>query len=168
MLAENEQAYNLFQQDQVPREASLSHELVGGAAAFYAMRKYEEHLANTGQEPSHALFKEILAGAAGFEVDRLVETKGLDSIDRYRAKQHAEEQAEQMFNARYRQDQYQAPPQNWGYNLGGGPYLGGGGSYNQGEYGGQQGGYDGGGPQQGGYGGQQGGYGGQQGYGGGY
>lgn len=44
--------------------------------------RYEEHLANTGQEPSHALFKEILAGAAGFEVDRLVETKGLDSIDR--------------------------------------------------------------------------------------
>ena len=36
-------------------------------------------------QPSHALFKEILAGAAGFEVDRLVETKGLDAIDRYTA-----------------------------------------------------------------------------------
>lgn len=39
MLAENEQAYNAFQQDEVPHEAKLSHELVGGAAAFYAMRK---------------------------------------------------------------------------------------------------------------------------------
>lgn len=33
-------------------------------------------------QPSHALFKEFLAGAAGFEVDRLVETKGADAIDR--------------------------------------------------------------------------------------
>ena len=37
---------------------------------------------------------------------------------RHRARQHAEEQAEQMYNARYRPNQYQAPPQNWGYNLG--------------------------------------------------
>ena len=32
------------------------------------MKKYEDHLRETGQEPSHALFKEMLAGAAGFEV----------------------------------------------------------------------------------------------------
>ena len=39
-----------------------------GAAGFFAMKKYEDHLRETGQEPSHALFKEMLAGAAGFEV----------------------------------------------------------------------------------------------------
>ena len=37
---------------------------------------------------------------------------------RHKAKRHAEEQAEQMFNARYRPEQYQPPPQGWGYNLG--------------------------------------------------
>ena len=36
---ENERAYNAFQQDKVPHQAKVSHEMVGGAAAFFAMRK---------------------------------------------------------------------------------------------------------------------------------
>jgi len=33
---------------------------LGGAAAFYAAKKYEEHVAENGQPPSHALAKELL------------------------------------------------------------------------------------------------------------
>jgi len=41
-------------------EAKFSHELLGGAAAFYAARKYEEHVAENGPPPTHALAKELL------------------------------------------------------------------------------------------------------------
>lgn len=40
--------------------ASLTHEALGGAAAFYAARKYEEHVAENGPPPNHALAKELL------------------------------------------------------------------------------------------------------------
>ena len=35
---------------------------------FLLCSEYEEHLRKTGQQPSHEIFKEIMAGAAGFEV----------------------------------------------------------------------------------------------------
>lgn len=56
---------------------------------------YEDHCRQNGQPTSHAFAKELLAGFASAEVDRLIETKvglrriqdeltsqGLDSIDR--------------------------------------------------------------------------------------
>ncbi|KAK9791603.1 hypothetical protein WJX73_004101 [Symbiochloris irregularis] len=101
-MGHHEDAYNTFNQDgEVPHEAKTSHELLGAGAAFFAFRKYENHLKETGKPPSHALFKEILAGAAGFEVDRLAETKGLDAIDRHKAKKHAEQEAEQLYQQQY-------------------------------------------------------------------
>lgn len=42
--------------------------------------------------------KELLAAFAAAEVDKLVETKGLDSIDRERAKRQAQQQAEEALN----------------------------------------------------------------------
>ena len=39
-----------------------------GAAAFYAMRKYEEHCASEGKPQSHALAKELVAGIVAAEV----------------------------------------------------------------------------------------------------
>ena len=39
-----------------------------GAAAFYAMRKYEEHCASEGKPQSHALAKELIAGIVAAEV----------------------------------------------------------------------------------------------------
>ena len=45
-----------------------------------------------GEPDSHAKAKEIFAGLAGAIIDREVETKGLDFIDKERAKRHAEEQ----------------------------------------------------------------------------
>lgn len=54
-----------------------------------------------GHPDEHAQAKEILAGAIGFFVDREVETKGLDFIDREKAKRHAQQQAEQELSNQY-------------------------------------------------------------------
>ena len=58
-----------------PHEGKWSHELVGGAAAFEAMRKYEQYEEKEGKPANHALAKEILAGLVGAETDKLFETK---------------------------------------------------------------------------------------------
>lgn len=141
------------------------------------MHAYEAHLRKTGKEPSHSLMKEMLAGIAAAEVDRLIETKGLDYIDRHKAHKMAKKQAHHLAHQRYGDG-----GNGWGYAQSQGGYAGaydfngrgapwgtqGCPSYGGGGYGGPQmgGGY--GGPQMGGgYGGQQmgGGYGGpQQGY----
>ncbi|KLT41456.1 hypothetical protein CC85DRAFT_234661, partial [Cutaneotrichosporon oleaginosum] len=82
-------AYDAVQN--APREASLGHELLGGAAAFAAMREYQKHQDANGKPQSYEMAKDIMAGLAGIEVDRLAETKGLDEIDRMKAKRAAEE-----------------------------------------------------------------------------
>ncbi|KAI5475672.1 hypothetical protein MNV49_001047 [Pseudohyphozyma bogoriensis] len=75
-------------------KAKWSHELIGGAAAFEAAKAYEKHRAESGQPVNHALAKELIAGFAGAEIDKLFETKGLDFIDREKAKHHAKKEAE--------------------------------------------------------------------------
>ena len=54
---------------------------------------------------SHAFAKELLAGIAGAEIDKLAETKGLDFLDREKAKRHAREQTESMYDEHYVQNQ---------------------------------------------------------------
>lgn len=49
-------------------QSSWTHELVGGAAGFEAMRLYEQHEAANGKAPSHQIAKEVLAGIAAAEV----------------------------------------------------------------------------------------------------
>ncbi|KAG8906133.1 hypothetical protein FRB99_007523 [Tulasnella sp. 403] len=79
-----------------PHKATLSHELIAGAAAFEASKAYEKHTAENGAPPNHAAAKEIIAGAVGAFVDRIAETKGLDTIDRERVKRDAQQRAEQQ------------------------------------------------------------------------
>ncbi|CAD6574019.1 MAG: hypothetical protein TREMPRED_000989 [Tremellales sp. Tagirdzhanova-0007] len=79
-------------------QGHFSHELVGGAAGFEAMRKYEQHCAQNGQPPNHAMAKELIAGMAAAECDKLFETKGLNKIDQFEAKRHAEQQATQALD----------------------------------------------------------------------
>ena len=50
---------------------------------------------------SHAFAKELLAGFAAGEVDKLAETKGMDAYDRERAHRHAKESTEQMYDEHY-------------------------------------------------------------------
>ncbi|KAJ7446456.1 hypothetical protein B0H11DRAFT_2084810, partial [Mycena galericulata] len=80
---------------------SLTHEAIAGAAGFAAMHAYEAHLRATGQPVSHGKMKEILAAIAAAEVDKLAETKGLDHLDRHRAKKYAEHQAHMLAEQRY-------------------------------------------------------------------
>ncbi|CAF1409843.1 unnamed protein product [Adineta steineri] len=82
-------------------KASWTHELIGGAAGFAAMKAYEDHVRSTGEKVSHPLMKEMLAGFAAAEVDRLFETKGLDFLDREKAKRRAIDQAHHIANEQY-------------------------------------------------------------------
>lgn len=50
---------------------------------------------------SHAFAKELLAGFAAGEVDRLAETKGEDWFDKEKAKHQAKERAERMYDEQY-------------------------------------------------------------------
>lgn len=60
-----------------------------------------------GKTVSHGFAKEILAGLAATEVDRLAETKGADFVDRERAKHEAKKRAETLYDEHYGQyDEY--------------------------------------------------------------
>ncbi|ORY24700.1 hypothetical protein BCR39DRAFT_546323 [Naematelia encephala] len=93
----NQQVYNLDPNNQ-EHKSHLSHELIGGAAGYEAMKAYENHCAQNGQPPSHARAKELIAGFAAAEVDKLFETKGLDMYDREEAKRNARQQAVEALN----------------------------------------------------------------------
>jgi hypothetical protein len=60
-----------------------------------------------GKPVSHQFAKEMLAGLAGAEVDKLAETKGEDFFDRERSKHEAKKRAENLYDQHYGgQDQY--------------------------------------------------------------
>jgi len=86
------QAHDKVVQAEGHHKAQLSHELIAGAASYAAMKAYHNHCEKNGEPVSHAQAKEILAGLSGAFVDRIVETKGLDFIDREKAKRNAHEQ----------------------------------------------------------------------------
>ena len=98
-----------------PHKAELSHELIAAAASYEAAKAYEKHVAANGKPDNHAQAKEILyvaqstsswvyeltfnfpsAGFAGAFVDRMVETKGLDFVDKEEAKYKAHKQLEEQ------------------------------------------------------------------------
>ncbi|KAK5071636.1 hypothetical protein LTR64_004585 [Lithohypha guttulata] len=88
-------------------QAKFSHELIGGAAAFEGMKLFEDRQRKEGKVVNHQFAKELLAGFAGAEADRLAETKGMDEYDRIEAKRHAERSAQNMYDQHYRDaDQY--------------------------------------------------------------
>ncbi|KAI1821840.1 hypothetical protein F4861DRAFT_429978 [Xylaria intraflava] len=97
--------------DGEPHKSHLSHELIGGAASFEAMKLFEDKQRKEGKPVKHAFAKEVLAGLAGAEVDKLFETKGLDAIDREKAKHHAKKQAEHFYDEHYGQDDQYDPNQ---------------------------------------------------------
>ncbi|KAF2125475.1 hypothetical protein P153DRAFT_370134 [Dothidotthia symphoricarpi CBS 119687] len=82
-------------------KASLGHEVIAGGAAFAGFKAFEDHQRSEGKPVSHAFAKELLAGFATAEVDRLAETKGEDWFDREKAKRDAKSQAEQMYDEHY-------------------------------------------------------------------
>ncbi|KAH7924526.1 hypothetical protein BV22DRAFT_1066623 [Leucogyrophana mollusca] len=94
-----EEAYNTVQN--APHKAELSHELIAAAASFAAMKAYNNHLEKEGKPASHDTAKELLAAAGGAFIDRMVETKGLDFIDKQKAKHQAKERAEANISGHY-------------------------------------------------------------------
>ncbi|KAI0337647.1 hypothetical protein BDW22DRAFT_1363908 [Trametopsis cervina] len=92
------QAYDQYNSVEQPHESSVSHELISGAAAFEAAKAYEKHVSQNGQPQSHAEAKEIIAGLAGAFIDREFETKGLDFIDKEKAKRDAKRQAQEAYD----------------------------------------------------------------------
>lgn len=56
---------------------------------------------SAGQPQSHEKAKELMAGFAGAFIDREVETRGLDFVDRERAKRQAREHIDQVDESRF-------------------------------------------------------------------
>ncbi|KZO99298.1 hypothetical protein CALVIDRAFT_462046, partial [Calocera viscosa TUFC12733] len=81
-------------------KAHFTYEIIAAAAGFAAMRLWEEHERQQGKQPKHSLAKEVLAALAAAEVERLVETKGLDWLDKEKAKREAAKKADQLAGER--------------------------------------------------------------------
>ena len=73
--------------------------------------------AETGKQVSHGFAKELIAGFAGAEVDKLAETKGLDFLDREKAKHHTKRQAEHLYEEQYGQYTRNIPISELGLHL---------------------------------------------------
>ncbi|KAK3074823.1 hypothetical protein LTR53_002418 [Teratosphaeriaceae sp. CCFEE 6253] len=115
---DGQQQYDqVYNQDQPDNEGKFSHELLAGGASFAAMKVFEDQQRKEGKTVDHQFAKEMLAGIAGGEVDKLCETKGADYVDRERAKHEAKQRTSQMYDQHYGQyDQYdpnqQEPPRH--------------------------------------------------------
>ncbi|KFY14691.1 hypothetical protein V491_05945 [Pseudogymnoascus sp. VKM F-3775] len=100
-----QQAYNTS--DNSPNEAKFSHEAIAGAAAFAGFKAFEDKQRSEGKTVSHQFAKELLAGLAGAEVDRLAETKGMDLYDKERAHHQAKEKSHELYDQHYgRHEEY--------------------------------------------------------------
>ncbi|EIW74642.1 hypothetical protein CONPUDRAFT_85787 [Coniophora puteana RWD-64-598 SS2] len=86
-----------------PHKSKLTHQLVAAAASYEAMKMYEKHVAKQGHPDDHAKAKELIAAFSGAFVDRIVETKGLDFIDKRKAKHDATAHADNHLPAAYPQ-----------------------------------------------------------------
>ncbi|KAJ7184669.1 hypothetical protein C8R46DRAFT_1208853 [Mycena filopes] len=84
-------AYNEMEGNK--HKADISHQLLAGAASFAAAREYEKHCEKNGKPQSHAEAKELLAGFAAAFIDREVESRGLDALDKEKAKREAHNNA---------------------------------------------------------------------------
>ncbi|KAF9771515.1 hypothetical protein IL306_010838 [Fusarium sp. DS 682] len=102
-FGENSKEASAFEQVERTREhkAPLSHEIIGGAAAFEAAKAYENHVAREGHPDSHAKAKEIIAAVAGAFVDREIEGRGMDFFEKEKAERHARKQAEEQLSKQY-------------------------------------------------------------------
>jgi len=104
---ESEQSYDKVYNNDIFEEnkSSFGHEILAGGAAFAGFKAFEDHQRKEGKPTSHAFAKEVLAGFAGAEVDKLAETKGEDWFDREKTKRHARENAEKMYDEHYVRDE---------------------------------------------------------------
>ncbi|KIM84851.1 hypothetical protein PILCRDRAFT_67324 [Piloderma croceum F 1598] len=93
--SESDEAQAHAELTNAPHKASVTHELLASGIAFEAAREYEKHVEKNGKPANHKAAVEILAALTGGLVDRIVETKGLDHIDKEKAKHQAKKRAEE-------------------------------------------------------------------------
>jgi len=98
---DSDQAQAYDQVVNAPHKAELSHELIAAAASYEAAKAYENHVAKNGKPDSHAKAKEVFAGLAGAFIDRIVETKGLDYVDKQKAQHRAKEHVDEIIVNEY-------------------------------------------------------------------
>ncbi|EEQ38573.1 putative 3-hydroxy-3-methylglutaryl-coenzyme A reductase [Clavispora lusitaniae] len=98
-FGEHEESYNAVYGEE--HEGKFSHELVAGAASFGAVKLFEDRQRREGKPVSHAFAKELIAGFVGGEVDKMFETKGLDYMDKEKAKRQAEQMAFDGYDQHY-------------------------------------------------------------------
>ncbi|CAO3698137.1 hypothetical protein G6F70_005870 [Rhizopus microsporus] len=96
-MSYHEEAYRKIEQEE--NKAEWTHELLSAAAGFAAMRAYNKKKEEEGANPEndHHLAKQMIAALAAASVDHLVETKGMDWVDRHKAKKEAEEEAKKLY-----------------------------------------------------------------------
>jgi hypothetical protein len=79
----------------------MTHELLAGAAGFEAMRMFEKHREAEGVPEHHELAKELLAGFVTAEVEKHIERGVYGHLDRERAQQVAQGQADYLYQQQY-------------------------------------------------------------------
>jgi len=82
---------------------SKALDLASGAAAFAALKAYEDHKAKNGTPPSHQKAKEIFTALAAAEVAKLLQTKGADWFDKEKTEHEAKKKAEHLYDEQYPQ-----------------------------------------------------------------
>jgi hypothetical protein len=92
-FSEDKKHYDTHTADS-PHKSSITHEGLAGAASFAAVRAYEN--SRPKDKPvNHALLKESSAGVIGAFIDKEAETKGLNFIDKEKAKHDAKKRLHQ-------------------------------------------------------------------------
>ncbi|KAJ7639870.1 CipC1 protein [Mycena polygramma] len=67
-------------------KSRMSHQLLANAASFVAACEFEKHCEANGRPQSHAEAKALRAGFAGAFIDKEIENRGLDLIDKQKVK----------------------------------------------------------------------------------
>ncbi|KAE8150839.1 hypothetical protein BDV25DRAFT_139434 [Aspergillus avenaceus] len=88
-------------QESQGHENHLTHDLIGGAAGYEAIKKFNEYQEKNGKVVEHAQAKEIIGGFAAAAITGLFETKGLDQVDKIKAHHEAKKHAEEAVNNHY-------------------------------------------------------------------
>ncbi|KAI9931800.1 hypothetical protein ASPWEDRAFT_180911 [Aspergillus wentii DTO 134E9] len=96
----HEDSYNQVQQSQ-GHEAHITHDLIGGAAGYEAVKKFNEYQAQHGKVVEHGQAKELIGGFAAAALTNLFETKGLDQVDKIKAQHAAKKHSEEHLEGHY-------------------------------------------------------------------
>ncbi|KAJ7610548.1 hypothetical protein DFH06DRAFT_1148090 [Mycena polygramma] len=84
-----------------PPDAELSHELISAAAAYEASEAYEAHVKMQGRPHSFVKAKEVLAALTAILVDHVVDSRGLNTIDKAKVTDDANKRNEEKLAQDY-------------------------------------------------------------------